>query len=196
MCRQNTIAIAITDPSPCDRGMNAEQAWICRYSRSVYTRFGKVGPSSRNGAGRAESNNRTRFVCKPPPNGQQEHTNHCPPPSMENSRVQSRVPPPGPLGLLNGTQQSARTTVATFTAYRYPRFYLGLSVRRYRQVQTRPRRAEYDERVIYGYIYVQTLDKLVYTGIQGASVLVRVHMYSRGIQLASAYPRATSGNSF
>lgn len=92
MCRQNTIVIAITDPSPCDRGMNAEQAWICRYSRSVYTRFGKVGPSSRNGAGRAESNNRTRFVCKPPPNGQQEHTNHCPPPSMENSRVQSRVP--------------------------------------------------------------------------------------------------------
>lgn len=70
------------------------------------------------------------------------------------------------------TLQSTRTTVATFTAYRYPRFYLGLSVRRYRQVQTRPESSSYTTGV---YLYID-VNKLVYR-YTGFCLCVPVHTY-------------------
>lgn len=87
-----------------------------RGSVVIRGRLGKV----RSPKWRAESNNRTRFVCKPPPNGQQEHTNHSlsPPPPRPWKTESSRFTPSPECW--TGTRQSARTTVATFTAYRYP----------------------------------------------------------------------------
>lgn len=86
-----------------------------RGSVVIRGRLGKV----RSPKWRAESNNRTRFVCKPPPNGQQEHTNHSPPPPPRPWKTESSRSTPSPE-CWTGTRQSARTTVATFTAYRYP----------------------------------------------------------------------------
>lgn len=98
-----------------------------RGSVVIRGRLGKV----RSPKWRAESNNRTRFVCKPPPNGQQEHTNHSlspPPPSLEN-RVQSLHPLSRMLD--RDTAISANDSGNVHRIQISARFYLGLSVRRY-----------------------------------------------------------------
>lgn len=149
-------------PSPCDRSRNKRGIGVdlSLFAAEVYT-FKKLVPGPEMAACMAVQNQITErglFASHPRTASRNIQTIPLPHPrktvesSRESLRPTSPSPSPGPLGLLDGTRQSARTTVATFTAYRYPRFYLGLSVRRYGQVQTRPRRVEYDERVVYMYI--------------------------------------------
>lgn len=152
----------ITDPpSPCDRSRNERGIGVdlSLFAAEVYT-FEKLVPGPEMAACMAVQNQITErglFASHPRTASRNIQTIPLPHPrktvesSRESLRPTSPSPSPGPLGLLDGTRQSARTTVATFTAYRYPRFYLGLSVRRYGQVQTRPRRVEYRRK---GCIYV------------------------------------------